>query len=339
MLRKLIRGIEGAILALLLLGLPVLAAPAPVTIKVAIGVSGTHVIGKMSYLMGREMQKRLPGQVNWQVFEGGQLGTESETMEGLMQGTHMMTMNGGWFQNIAPDFALFDTPFLFKNRDQARKVIASVQDDLAREILKKGIVLIGIGDLGFRQITNNVRPIVTPADLHGIKLRTPGNPYTIQTFRTLGANPTPMDASVLYLALREGVVDGEENPLASIWSLKYHEVQKYVSLSNHVFAPIFIGVSARYWNRWPPEVQAAMRAAAQKACDYSFEQDAIAEKTLQARMQAANPRIRFNQVDTAAFEKAAAPLIESRRRKINPAIWGRAMVAMSNYKTLALKTP
>jgi tripartite ATP-independent transporter DctP family solute receptor len=291
----------------------------------------------MSKLMGQEIQRRLPGRVDWQVFEGGQLGTESETVEGLMQGTHMIGMDGGWFQNIEPDFALFDTPFLFKNRDQARRVIASVQDDLARVILKKGIVLIGIGDLGFRQISNNVRPIVTPADLRGIKLRTPGNPYTIQTFSTLGANPTPMDAGLLYLALREGVVDGQENPLATIWSFKYHEVQKYISLSNHVFSPIFVGVSARYWNSWPPDVQNAVRQAAQVACDYSFEQDASSEKTLKARIQAANPQIRFNAVDSVAFEKAAAPLIEARRQKIDPAIWDHAMAALEPYKVVARK--
>lgn len=330
-------GVMGALLALALLAMP--ATAEPVTIKVGISASRTHIIGKMSYLMGQQIQKGLPGRVDWQVFEGGQLGTESEMIEGLMQGTHMIGMDGGWFQNIEPDFALFDTPFLFQNRDQARRVIAAVQDDLARAILKKGIVLIGIGDLGFREISNNVRPIVTPADLKGIKLRVPGNPYSLQTFQMLGANPTPMDAGMLYLALREGVVDGQENPLASIWSLKYHEVQKYISMSNHVFAPIFIGVSARYWNSWPPDVQAAVREAAQAACDYSFDQDALAENTLKARIQKANPQIRFNEVDTAAFEKAAAPIIEARHRKISPEVWNRAMVAMQQYKTVALKAP
>jgi TRAP-type C4-dicarboxylate transport system substrate-binding protein len=180
---------------------------------------------------------------------------------------------------------------------------------------------------------------VTPEDLKGIKLRVPGNPYSLETFKALGANPTPMDANVLYLALREGVVDGQENPLASIWSLKYHEVQKYISLSNHVFSPIFIGVSLRYWNRWPPEVQKAVREAAEAACDYSFEQDAKSETAMKSRILAANPGLKFNTVDTAAFEKAAEPLIAARRGTIDPEVWNRAMAALDTYKNVALKSP
>lgn len=320
----------GMVLALALSPFSVHAAE--VTIKVTIGVTGDHVIAKMSKLFGQEIEKRVPGRVDWKIFGGGQLGTEGEVVMGLMQGTHMVNMNGGWYQNIAPEAGLFDTPFLFKNRDEARKVIAATEEDLAAALLPQGIVLVGIGDLGFRQISNNVRPIVTPADLKGIKIRTPGNPYSIQTFQTLGASPTPMEARELYLALREGVVDGQENPLASIWSLKYHEVQKYVSISNHIFAPIFIGISRKHWNKWPPEIQQAIREAAHAACDYSFEEDDRQEQTLKARLQAANPDIQFNEVDRASFEKVAAPLLAEHARQVGPAIWAKVTAALEEAR-------
>lgn len=309
------------------------ALAAEVTVKVAIFSSGDHVTARMSKLMGEEVERRLPGRVNWKVFEGGLLGTESETMIGLVQGTHMVTLNGGWFQNIAPEFGLFDTPFLFKNRDEARAVIKVIEDDLAKAIRPHGIVLVGIGDSGFRQITNNIRPITTPADLKGVKIRTPGNPFSIQTFQTLGANPTPMEARELYLALREGVVDGQENPLASIWSLKSYEVQKYISLSNHIFSPIFIGISARYWDRWPPDIQQAIREAAQVASDFSFEQDARKELTLRGRIQQANPDVRFNEIDRASFEKAVTPLLAEHEVKAGPRIWGKVMLALNDLRT------
>lgn len=311
------------------------ARPAELTIKVALPVSQSHLIGKMSILMGQEIERRLPGRVDWQIFYGGELGTVEETMLGLMQGTHMITMNGGWFQNISPDFAVFDTPFMFRNRDEARRVIAAIQDDLARAILPKGIVLIGIGDLGFREISNNVRPIVKPADLRGISIRTPGDPYSIETFRALGADPIPMEVNELYLAMREGVVDGQENPIATIWNLRYYEVQRYVSLSNHVFSPIFIGVSALYWQRWPEDVRRAVREAAQVACDFSFRDDERSERTLRETIEAANPRIRFNDIDRAAFERALAPLIAERRRELAPEIWRKVAAVMHEHQHLA----
>jgi tripartite ATP-independent transporter DctP family solute receptor len=323
----------GLVEALTQLSDPIPANAAEVTVKVATSASG--IISKMSKLMGVEVKKRVAGRVDWKLFGGGQLGTEGEIMMGLMQGTHMVAMNGGWFQNILPEFAIFDTPFLFNHRDEAKGVATAIQDDLAKAVLHKGIVLIGIGALGFRNITNNVRPIMTPADLRGIKIRTPGNPFSIETFKALGANPTPMEAGELYMALRGGVVDGQENPLASIWSLKYYEVQKYISISRHIFSPVFIGVSARYWNRWPLSIQTAIREAAQVASDFSFQEDARSERVLRGRIQLQNPSIQFNEVDTAAFKTAMAPLIAARQARFNPLIWNKAMTALQSHRALA----
>jgi TRAP-type transport system periplasmic protein len=308
----------GSLCLLAQLGRQSVARASQVPVKVALSSSITHVTGKMAKLMGQEIERRLPGRVDWQVFTGGQLGTISETMLGLMQGTHMLTMNGGWFQSIAPEFGIFDTPFMFKDRDEAQRAITVVQNDLAKAILPKGIVLIGIGALGFRQISNNVRPIVTPADLKGIKIRIPGDTNSVETFKSLGAQPIPMDVDELYLALREGVVDGEENPIASIWNLHYHEVQRYISLSNHVFSPIFVGVSAAFWNSWPEDVQEAVHAATQVACDFSFAEDERSTRTLLQKIQSANPKLRINEVDRGAFARTLAPMIVRRRAQLAP---------------------
>jgi TRAP-type transport system periplasmic protein len=306
-----------------------------VTVKVAMSASSTHITGRMAILMGREVQRRLPGRVDWQVYAGGQLGTISETMLGLMQGTHMLTMNGGWFQGIAPEFGIFDTPFMFKDRAEAQRGIAAVQEDLARAILPKGIVLIGIGALGFRQISNNVRAVVTPADLKGIKLRIPGDAYSVETFKHLGAQPIPMDVDELYLALREGVVDGQENPLATIWTLHYYEVQRYISLSNHVFSPIFIGASAAYWERWPQDVRRAIQGAAQVACDYSFIEDERSTASLLQKIAAANPRLRINAIDRAAFARTLAPLIARRRAELAPKLLAKVDAALLHTARVA----
>jgi|SRR5208337_784987 len=298
------------------------------TIKIALSSSGDHIFNKMSGLMVQEVDKRLPGRTHWQIFGDSRLGGDSTIMKGLMLGTHMLTMNGSWFQNIQPQFGIFDTPFLFNDWNQAKKVIAAVQVDLARDILPKGIVLLGIGDLGFREVSNNVRPIIIPADLKGIKLRVPGNASSIDTFRILGANPTPMDIGTLYMGLRGGVVDGQENPLQSIWSYKFYEVQKYISMTNHVFSVIFVGASSKHWNTWPPDVQQAIRAAAQIACDFSFEEDARQQQALREEIQAANPNILFNTVDFAAFQQAVQPLYGKLEETTGSTVWKKAIAAL-----------
>ena len=292
-----------------------------VTIKIALSSSGDHIFNKMSAVMVKEVEKRLPGRTHWQIFGDSRLGGDSTIMKGLMLGTHMLTMNGSWFQNIQPQFGIFDTPFLFNDQAQAKKVIAAVQVDLAREILPKGIVLLGIGDLGFREVSNNVRPIIVPADLKGIKLRVPGNASSIDTFRMLGANPTPMDIGTLYMGLREGVVDGQENPLQSIWSYKFHEVQKYISITNHVFSVIFVGASSKHWNTWPADVQEAIRVATQIACDFSFEEDARQQQVLREEIQAANPSILFNTADFTTFQQAVEPLYGKFEQTTGSTLW------------------
>ena len=309
--------------------LPVAAQAAEVTVKMAFTASGDHMFVHMSKIMEKELEKRVPGKVDWQLFEGGQLGGDGTTMKGLRQGTHIMTMNGSWFQNIEPGFGIFDAPFLFTNRDDVRKVIRAVEDDLATAITKKGIILVGIGELGFRQISNNVRPIVKPSDLNGVKLRTPGNPFRIATFKRFGANPSPMSAHELYMALRQGVVDGQENPLASIWGFKWHEVQNFISMSNHVFTPTFVGVSKAHWDKWPADVQKAMREATAVATEFSFEHGTKKDKSLKAEMLKVNPKLKFNDIDTAAFKKMAEPLYADIENKVGKEIWTKVKAILN----------
>ncbi len=308
--------------------IPVLTQAADVTVKMAFTASGDHMFMHMSRIMAEEVEKRVPGKVDWQLFDGGQLGGDGTTMKGLRQGTHIMTMNGSWFQNIEPGFGIFDAPFLFSNRADVKKVLKAVEKDLAAAIEKKGIVLVGIGELGFRQISNNVRPIVKPADLNGVKLRTPGNPLRIATFKRFGANPSPMSAHELYVALRQGVVDGQENPLASIWGFKWHEVQNFISISNHVFTPTFVGASKIHWDRWPADVQKAIREATAVATEYSFKAGTEKDKSLRSKMVAQNPKLKFNDIDAPAFKEMAKPIYATIEEKVGKEIWAKVQAAM-----------
>ena len=308
---------------------PAVLQAAEVTVKMGISVGGDHLYVQMSKLMAKEIEKRVPGRVDWKLFPGAQLGRNDVIMRGLETGTHIASMQASWIAALVPAFELFEAPFMFTNREQVRKVAAAVQDDLAEELAKKGVVLVGgVGELGFRQISNNVRPIVKPADLNGVKLRTPGNPFRIKMFRTFGANPTPMSSSELYMAIRQGVVDGQENPLASIWAMKFHEVQKYISLSNHVFTPTAIVFSKKHWDSWPKDIRDAIEEAGRVAIEFTFKFGKEKDQSLQAEMRKANPEIKFNKIDVAAFKKLAAPLYADLEKQVGKDLWSKAKAAL-----------
>jgi tripartite ATP-independent transporter DctP family solute receptor len=308
---------------------PAVLQAAEVTVKMGISVGGDHLYVQMSKLMAKEIEKRVPGRVDWKLFPGAQLGRNDVIMRGLKTGTHIASMQASWVAAIVPAFELFEAPFMFTNREQVRKVAAAVQDDLAEELAKKGVVLVGgIGELGFRQISNNVRPIVKPADLNGVKLRTPGNPFRIKIFRTFGANPTPMSSSEVYMAIRQGVIEGQENPLASIWAMKFHEVQKYISLSNHVFTPTAIVFSKKHWDSWPKDIRDAIEEAGRVAIEFTFKFGKEKDQSLQAEMRKANPEIKFNKIDVAAFKKLAAPLYADLEKQVGKDIWSKAQAAL-----------
>src|SRR5690606_24079490 len=141
-----------------------------------------------------------------------------------------------------------------------------------------GLQMLAFGELGFRVISNNTRPIETPEDLKGLKLRTPGSAMRIAAFTELGAAPTPMSLGDVYVAMRQGALDGQENPMSVIEEFSFHEVQKYISLTNHVYTPISLVMNGRAFDALSEEQQQAVIAAAEVAAkathDLSDEQDA-----------------------------------------------------------------
>lgn len=305
-------------------------APSPtwadkVEIKFATGASGDHIDIEIANRLAEEIEKRAPGKVDFKIFSGGQLGSQKATMAGLQQGTHIMSLQASPMASIEPAYGVFEAPFMFANREEAKRAIASVQDVIKERVLKKNIVVVAIGELGFRQISNNVRPIRSPQDLNGIKLRTPGNPFRIETFKTFGANPTPMNFGEVYVALRQGVIDGQENPLGSIWGGKFHEVQKYISTSNHIFTPNSLVVSKLHWDQWPAEVQKAVQEAGDLIMDWSFIRGAERDDLLRVKMA---EQVEFNDIDSAAFKAAAAPLYPKIQAKVGDELWAKVQEAL-----------
>src|SRR5690606_25693091 len=170
---------------------------------------------------------------------------------------------------------------------------------------------------GYRHITNSKRPINTPADLQGIKLRTPEGKWRVKMFQTYGANPSPMKFSEVFTALQTGVMDGQENPFTQIYSAKFQEVQKYLSLTGHVYTPAYVTVGARKWASLPPDVRSTLETVAKDTQAFVYQAAAKAEEDLLGKLKAAGMQV--NTPDKNAFIAASKPVYEEFAKEVKGA--------------------
>jgi tripartite ATP-independent transporter DctP family solute receptor len=211
-----------------------------VVLKVGHIFPATHVAHRSLEAMAEYVDRETTGGLKLEIFPGGQLGQGTGLSENVMLGTvDMATAGPGLLSGIEPSFAIWGAEFMFTGADALFKVVNSPVGKEIYERLRKnhGLRVIGTGYLGARHLTTSKVPVKTPADLKGLKIRTPNIPYRLEAFRAMGASPTPMAFQELYLALQQGVVDGQENPLQQISSMKFYEVQKYLTLTGHAQNP------------------------------------------------------------------------------------------------------
>jgi TRAP-type transport system periplasmic protein len=187
------------------------------------------------------------GKIKVNVFPGGQLGSDQANVSALQGGTlEMASMNSGIFASQVKDFAVFDLPFMFANGKEADAVVdGPFGKKLHAKLEEKGLVGLGYYELGFRNITNSKRAITKVEDVAGLKLRVIPNPINVDWVKALDANPTPLPFPELYAALEQKAVDGQENPVATIWGAKLHEVQKFMTLTNHQYNPQSVVISKK----------------------------------------------------------------------------------------------
>lgn len=254
--------------------------------------------------------QKTEGRVKVEVGGSAQYGDDVEALTSMRLGTLAFSANSqGSTSGVVPQFAVLGLPFLFQELPQAWKVLdGPVGEQLGEYSGQKGLVLLALWDNGIRQVSNNVRPIQKPEDLAGIKVRTPPDPITVDIFQALGANPTPLPFSELYIALQQGVVDGQENPLMNIYSSKLHEVQKFISLTGHKYESTPLFASAVVFNTLPKADQQAVRDAAAEAGKLNRELSRKADSELRAKMEEAG--VKFNEVDAAPFAAKVQPVYD-----------------------------
>lgn len=243
------------------------------------------------------------------VYGSSQLGGDSEMMKKLKLGTMDLALPSTVMSSYVPAFGLFEMPYLVKDRAHMARITDEIAfPKLVPEAEKIGYHVIGVWENGFRQITNNKRPIVKPADLDGIKLRTPKGTWRVKMFKAYGANPTPLAFSEVFVALQTGAMDGQENPLAQIWSGHFQEVQKYLSMSGHVYSPTYLVAGAR-WKGLKPDVQKILADTAKEMQPVALKMGADLDKDLLTKIEKSG-KIKVNEVDKDAFIKASAPIYE-----------------------------
>lgn len=214
----------------------------------------------------KSIEAKTGGKMEVQIFPNAQMGTERDTAQAVRNGALEMGAIGVALMNWVPEMSVTDAPFLWASRAQAHRAIeGAFGDNLRARCLDKGFVLTGWTDLGFRSMTNNKKPINAAKDMADLKMRVPNSKSYIAMMQALGSSTVAVDLSELYLALRQGVADGQETPTAVTKSNKFYEVQKYISKTNHVLTIAYTVMNPDFFKGLSADEQKAVAAAGKDA--------------------------------------------------------------------------
>ncbi len=297
------------VLAVLALG-PASAAAQQVIRIAHVGFPGSiYDIAATEY--AKRVNEALKGRVEMRTFHSSQLGTDEQMIKSVKVGAPEMFIPSTIMSTVDQKFGVFEMPYIIVSRAHMKRVTenAEVKKALFDALPRQGIRVIAVWENGFRHLTNNVRPVVKPEDLKGIKLRVPSGIWRVKMFKAYGANPSPMAFAEVYSALQSGVMDGQENPFAQIWSGKFHEVQKYVSLSGHVYSPSYVVVSESFWQKFPADQRQVIERIAVEVGDFCRAAGDRLDKELLEKMVAGGTS-KVNEVDKEAFIRASAAIYQ-----------------------------
>ncbi len=249
------------------------------------------------------------------VYGSSQLGGDKELLQKLKLGTVDIALPSTVMSSEADIFGVFEMPYLVKDREHMKRIEKELfWSKIEPAAEAKGLKVIAVWENGYRHITNNKRPINTPDDLKGIKLRVPEGKWRVKMFQVYGANPSPMKFSEVFTALQTGVMDGQENPFTQIYSAKFQEVQKYLSLTGHVYTPAYVTVGARKWATLPADVRKILEDTAKETQAFVYERAAKDDEELLGKIKAAG--VQVNTPNKDAFIAASKPVYEEFAKEV-----------------------
>jgi TRAP-type transport system periplasmic protein len=288
----------------------------PRLVKIGLTHSPSHSFTQGLEVFAALLEEKTNGRYKTRIYHSAQIGNEKELQEMLTIGSLEMAVTG-ILNNYEPLFAVFELPFLYRDRDHALRVNTSdIVSDVSASLNDKGIKLLGFYENGFRNISNSVRPINVPDDLRGLMIRTPENQAQIETMRALGAIPTPMSFSELYTALLQGVVDGQENPLQNIWYGRLYEAQKYIAITRHIYNSVYVSASYRFWMSLPEEDREIFRECVLESSIWQMDYMEVLDEELIKRME--KEGVEFTWPDRDLFEQASMAAYDALFRQFGP---------------------
>jgi len=291
------------------------AAFAQVEIKFGhVGEPGS-LFAKSAEEFARRANAKLGSKAKVVVFGSSQLGGDKELLQKLKLGTVDMALPSTVMSSEADLFGVFEMPYLVKDREHMGRIEKELfwpKIEPAAE--KKGLKVLAVWENGYRHITNNKRPINVPKDLEGIKLRVPEGKWRVKMFQAWGANPSPMKFSEVFTALQTGVMDGQENPFTQIYSAKFQEVQKYLSLTGHVYTPAYVTVGIRKFDALPADVRKVIEETARETQAYVYQEAAKDDEDLLGKLKAAGMQV--NTPNKDAFIAASKPVYDEFSKEV-----------------------
>lgn len=304
----------GLVALLFVLSASKMALAGQIVLKLGAEENTTHKYYPTALQFAKDVEEFTKGAVKVDLYFAAQLGSAEELMEGLQMGTIDLTVQASKIGKLERMYEVFDLPFLIPSAAIGRKILdGPIGQELAQGFAKKGARLLAYWELGFRHISNNKRPVVVPADLKGMKIRVPDNKLRMTTFETFGASVAVTSLGELYLALKQGVLDGTEQPLGTIWSNRFYEVQKYLSVSSHVFTPGYLLVREESWKKLPKEVQDEVLKAAIKSRDLVRKLSDDEENNYVGKLRDAGMKV--NEIDSKAFQSVGKTIWEKEGKR------------------------
>ena len=270
----------------------------------------------------RLANERLAGKATIKLFDSSQLGKDKDLMQKLKLGTVHIALPSSIMASISDEFAVFDMPFLVADRGHVARIESEIfWPTIAPTVEDDGYKVLAVWENGVRHITNNTRPINTPADLQGVKIRTPKSTWRVKMFSAWGANPTPMSFSEVFTGLQTGVIDGQENPYTNINSAKLNEVQTYLSKTGHVYSPAYPTMGKAFYDGLDPEIRSVLEDTARELEAWARAKGEAADDALREKLVAAG--MQYNEADRAAFVEASQPIYEAFAAEVEG---GQAMI-------------
>lgn len=307
----------------------------PRLIRFGYGLNEQSNQGRAVKVFAEQVEKSSGGKMKLRAVGAAALGPDTQMQQALIGGAQeMMVGSTATLVGITKEMALWDTPFLFNNTQEADAILdGPIGQKVMNKLQEKGLVGLVYWENGFRNLTNSVRPVTRMEDFNGIKLRVMQNNVYLDSFKTLGANAVPLPFSELFGALETKTVDGQENPFNTILSSKFYEVQKYLSVTNHVYSPWIVLVSKKWWDQLSKAEQKVLLDAAKVSRD--FERKDTREEASRAMADLKAKGMQVNQLSASESARMRDKLTEVNAQiaaSVGMDLWNETKTALTKMR-------